>query len=193
MYKYYNAHPKGFWLDDCIDRAIAVTTRMDYSTVQKERKSYGSIISDQRRYSVGDPRIYIEDVLGAKRFVFSRRGPWKMTGERFSKTYKNGRYILDMGWHFAACVGGVLLDTWDPSGETVLAAYLVTPVKEEQNINLRFCYTVTKVTEEEKSVTFYDGNGKCSTKTLLGDDAVSYIKNLEKRGYPDMTNAREWL
>ncbi len=193
MYKYYNAHPKGFWVDDCIDRAIAVATRMEYSEVKDGLCEQNRIDQERGLATSKDPRRFLEDSLGAKRFVFSNRGPWKMTAERFSKSYRNGRYILDMGWHFAACVNGVLLDTWDPSDETVRAAYLVTPVKDEQKITLRFCYTVSKVTDDETSVTFYDGNGRSTAKTLSKDDAENYIESLKRRGYPDMTDAREWL
>ena len=193
MYKYYNAHPKGFWIDDCVCRAIAVASRMDYCDVEDALRAQKAIDREKGIDSSNLPRSFLEDILGAKRFAFSRRGPWKMTAEKFSKTYKSGRYILDMGWHFAACVNGFLLDTWDPGAEVVLAAYLVEPVKDEQKINLRFCYTATRVTDEEISVTFYDGNGRASAKTMPTDDAAAYIESLKKRGYPDMTNAREWL
>lgn len=193
MYKYYNAHPKGFWVDDCIDRAIAVATRMDYGEV-KDGLNFQRRMDEEKGFaSTKDPRSFLENVLGAKRFAFSRRGPWKMTAERFSKTYKSGRYILDMEWHFAACVNGVLLDTWNPSDEIVRAAYLVTPVKEEQKINLRFCYTVHNVADDKISVTFYDGNGHSAAKTMPKEDAAEYIESLERRGYPDMTDAHDWL
>ena len=193
MYKYYNAHPKGFWIDDCVDRAIAVTTRMDYADVVNARTAYKKSELSRASYSAGDPRRYIEEGLGAKKFVFSRRGPWKMTADRFSKTYKSGRYILDMGWHFAACVGGVLLDTWDPGDEIVQAAYLIEPVNETQKITLRFCYTKRRLDDGMVGITFYDGNGRTSAKTLSESDADAYVESLEKRGYPDMTDAAEWL
>ena len=193
MYKYYNAHPKGFWIDDSVTRAIAVTSRMEYTKVSQARTAYKSREISCGIDGFGDPRRYIENSLGAKKISFSRKGPWKMTAERFSRTYRIGRYILDMGWHFSACIDGVILDTWDCSDELITAAYLITPVNDEQKINLRLCYTTCDVGDGEVSVTFYDCNGRMTSKTMSESDALLYVDALERRGYPDMTDADKWL
>ena len=194
MYKYYNAHPKGFLLDDCINRAISVTAKMEYFAVcealGRQKKASGA----EELYGGDNPRGYIENVLGAEKISFKRRkGLWRVNGARFCKMYPRGRYILDMGGHWSAVVDGILLDTWDPSDEYVLAAYRVTPTSETRKINLRLCYTVQEISDEEVNVTFYDANGRFTPKTLSREDAEVYIESLEKRGYPDMTDADKWL
>ena len=36
MFQYYNAHPYQLEVDDCVKRAITVTTGMDYMDVQRK-------------------------------------------------------------------------------------------------------------------------------------------------------------
>ena len=36
VYKYFNAHPKGLSVEDCVKRAITVAAQMDYMEVQRE-------------------------------------------------------------------------------------------------------------------------------------------------------------
>jgi hypothetical protein len=183
MYKYYNAHPKGLWIDDCLKRAIAVTTRMDYSDVLRKLDDFKS----------NEEMHFVEDVLGAKRIKYPSRGVGKMTASRFCKIHRRGRYILEMQGHFTACIDGILLDTWDPSDEVVLSAYRVAAMKDEPMIRLRLCYTVCFLDEENTNVTFYDSNGRFTSKTLSAQDASEYIESLQRRGYPDMTEADKWL
>ena len=194
MYKYYNAHPKGFLLDDCLNRAISVTARIGYGEVNEALKLRLKASGGEEISIEGNPRAYIEGVLGAKRISFERRkGFMRVTGAKFCKMYPRGRFILDMGGHWSAVVDGILLDTWDPSDECVVAAYRIMPATQTMRINLRLCYTAQKISDEEINVTFYDANGRFTPKTLSREDAEIYIESLEKRGYPDMTDADKWL
>ena len=194
MYVYYNAHPKGFHVDDCVKRAISVTARMDYMEVQRELNRYKRASGAELFYSERNPHAYVERVLGAKRISFAhRKGIMRMTAAKFCKAYPKGRYILDMEGHWSACINGILIDTWDPGDEVVYAAYLVTPVNEKQNITLRFCYTHQRLSDDEINVTFYDGNGKFVSKTMTAEDAEIYTDSLKKRGYPDMTDREAWV
>ena len=194
MYKYYNAHPNGFLLDDSIKRAVSVTARIDYINVEVALNKCKKASGSELFYSEREPYAFVEHILGAKKISFAhRKGIMRMTAAKFSKAYPHGRYILDMGGHWSACINGVILDTWDCSDERVIAAYSVTPVNEEQRITLRFCYTVQRLSDEETNVTFYDGNGRFTSKTLNSEDAEFYIDSLKKRGYPDMSDTAEWV
>ena len=194
MYIYYNAHPKGFLLDDSVKRAISVTARIDYAEVGRILNCCEKVSGDELYYSERNPRAYVEQVLGAKKIDFThRKGIMRMTAARFARTHRKGRYILDMEGHWSACINGNLIDTWDPCDERVLAAYLVTPVNAEQSITLRFCYTAQRIGDDETNVTFFDGNGRFVSKTMNNEDALGYIESLNKRGYPDMTNREVWV
>lgn len=196
MYKYYNAHPKGMLVDDCVKRAICLTSRKDYNEVQRELNAYKKVTGAKKFYSDGNPRRYVEDVLGAERISFSGLVGFKrITAEQFCKMYPQGRYILSMAGHWSACINGNILDTWDCSDEYVNSAYAVTPVSDTPSAapRLRFCYTVQKISDEETNVTFYDGNGQFVSKTMYAEDARIYADSLSRRGYPDMSDAEEWL
>ena len=193
MYKYYNAHPKGFWINDSDKRAVALTTRLDYAEVEKMMNEYKSRSIDEETALSDSTFSFVEEVLGAKKMNFSKLSPIKMTAERFCKTHRRGRYILEMEGHRSACINGILLDTWDPSDEIVLAAYKITPLRPEQTVKLRLCYTVHDFSEYEMGIVIYDGNGRSLSKTLSREDAGEYIKTLKKRGYPDMTNISDWM
>ena len=196
MYVYYNAHPKGLIVDDCVKRAITVTTRKKYMQVQKELGDYKKVTGAKRFYSDGNPSRYVEEVLGAKKMNFtSLAGLRRMTAEKFARSHPEGRYILSMSGHWSACVNGNIIDTWDCSEEFVNSAYAITPVSDAPMDKpiLRLCYTVQSVGDDDKNVTFYDGNGMFVSKTLPGDDAEVYIASLRKKGYPDLTNLEEWL
>ena len=194
MYKYYNAHPKGFLLDDCLNRAISVAARIDYSEVSGELSRQKMVAGAERTCNENSPQFYIENVLGARKISFERRrGIMRVTAAKFCKIYPHGRYILDMGGHWSAAIDGILFDTWDPSDEYVLAAYSVNPLSEKKNIRLRLCYTVQRISDDEINVTFYDANGRFTSKTLNTEDANAYIESLNKRGYPDMSDAGKWL
>ena len=67
MYKYYNAHPKGFLLDDCINRAISVTAKMEYFTVHEALGGRKKASGAEELFGGDNPRGYIENVLGAEK------------------------------------------------------------------------------------------------------------------------------
>jgi hypothetical protein len=189
MFIYYNAHPKGLLVDDCINRAISVTARMDYTDVAKQLDRY------KRNNDNGCNSRYVEEVLGARRVDCGRGWRKRVTAAQFCKSHPNGRYILDMSEHWSACIDGNLIDTWDCGGEYLSSAYAITPVNEAKTnkILLRLCYTARRISDELTRVTEYDGNGQCASRTVSREDAEDYIKKLQKRGLPDMTNVVDWI
>ena len=121
MYKYYNPHPKGLSVDDCVKRAIVVVTGRDYTVVQRELNEYKKITGAKSFNSVKNLR-YVEDVLKAKKIPLNKQ----LTAKEFCQSYPCGRYILDMDEHWSACVDGCIYDTWDCRSEKVNYAYEIT-------------------------------------------------------------------
>ena len=128
MYTYYNAHPKGLSVADCVKRAITVAAQMDYMEVQRELNRYKKITGAKAFNSDYNPHKYVENVLhGVKMSFPAEKGKPRMNGQRFCESYKKGRYILNMAGHWSCCIDGVIYDTWDCSLKTVYTAYKVTP------------------------------------------------------------------
>ena len=124
-FKYFNAHPKGKIVGDCVKRAIATATEEDYMEVQR--------MLNRVKREVGALEFNDDKVL----YTVIRRQGWqiqsfpaekgkpRMNGKRFCKAYPKGRYILQMAHHWTACVDGVIYDTWDCSEKCVYRAYKV--------------------------------------------------------------------
>ncbi len=196
MYKYYNAHPRGLIVDDCVKRAITVTARMDYGEVSRELNRYKKVTGASSFNSDYNPHRYVERVLKAEKIGFPMtKGSKRITAEQFGELYSRGRYILTMAGHWTACVDGVIFDTWDCSKNYIYSAYEIKTAKsfERSDPVLRFCYTVHRISSGEYEVTFYDGNGKFVTQTLNDAAAKQYIDHLSARGFYDMTDMEELL
>lgn len=127
MVIYYNAHPKGLRVKDCVKRAITKATGIDYMEVSRELNRLKSITKTQKFNERKNCNEYVEKVLGGKKMSFSAvKGQSRMSGKLFSETYNKGSYILNMAGHWSCCVDGVIYDTWDCSGKCVYTAYDMT-------------------------------------------------------------------
>ena len=49
MYQYYNAHPKGLLVGDCVKRAITVATQMDYMEVQRALNRHKKVTDEMSK------------------------------------------------------------------------------------------------------------------------------------------------
>ena len=129
MYKYYNAHPKGLLVGDCVKRAITVAAQMDYMDVQRELNRYKKVTGAKSFNTDYNPHKYVENVLHGIKLSFpAEKGKPRMNGKRFCESHKKGRYILNMAGHWSCCVDGVIYDTWDCSEKCVYTAYKVKSV-----------------------------------------------------------------
>lgn len=125
-YQFYNAHPKGLFVGDCVKRAICKATGMDYMEVQRELNRHKKVTGAKEFNSDYNPHHYVETVLHGVKLSFPAvKGQPRMNGERFCESYKKGRYILNMAGHWTCCVDGVIYDTWDSSSKCVYTAYRV--------------------------------------------------------------------
>ena len=151
MYTYYNAHPKGLLVGDCVKRAISKAANMDYMEVQRELNRHKKVTGCANYYDHNHGTHYVEHVLHGVKLSFPAvKGKPRMNGERFCKAYPKGHYILSMAGHLSCCIDGVIYDTWDCSDKCVYCAYKVEPETKYFKIlkdNDTYCAHVTNETE----------------------------------------------
>lgn len=124
-FEFYNPHPKGKLVPDCVKRAICKTTGTDYMEVQRNlnrlKRELGADEFNDRRV--------LDEFIKRNQFLIlsfpAKKGQPRMNGERFCKAYPKGSYILQMAGHWSSCVDGVIYDTWDCSEKCVYRAFLV--------------------------------------------------------------------
>lgn len=125
MFVYTNPHPKGLHTDDCVKRAIVLTTGKDYKEVQRELNQLKNRIG-AKHYNDGKVwKHYMKENNFIKLSFPAVAGEPRMDGHRFVEEYKSGAYILHMAKHLVAVVDGNLLDTWDSRDKCVYNAFKV--------------------------------------------------------------------
>lgn len=125
MYEYYNPHPKGKNVGDCVKRAVCKAMNMDYMDVQRMLNRIKNDIGakDFRRLSV---RVELARREGWGHIVYDKWGDDSMMdAETFQKEHPKGTYILNMKRHCVACVDGMLYDTWDSSKRGVSDVWVI--------------------------------------------------------------------
>ena len=126
MYQYFNAHPKGKIVGDCVKRAITKATGMDYMEVQRQLNRYKKVTGASSYNTDYTPHKYVENVLHGVKLSFpAKEGQKRMTAGTFSEKYAQGKYILNMAKHWSCCVDGIIYDTWDCTEKCVYTAYRV--------------------------------------------------------------------
>lgn len=112
MYQYFNAHPKGKIVGDCVKRAITKATGMDYMEVQRQLNRYKKVTGASSYNTDYNPHKYVENVLHGEKLSFpAKAGQKRMTAGTFSEKYTQGKYILNMAKHWSCCVDGIIYDT----------------------------------------------------------------------------------
>ena len=182
MYKYYNPHPKGLLTDDCVKRAIATVTGMNYSIVRRELNKYKAVTGAKAFNSIRNLR-YVEDVLKAKKIALND----KMSAEEFCRKYPCGRFVLDMDEHWSACVDGCIYDTWDCGKERVNFAYEFinlpyTPPNLKNQV-YKYCCTSEKISDLKTSIRIYDGNGNFTERIIPTELTAGYVRCLQDSNY----------
>ncbi len=126
MYQYYNAHPKGKLVGDCVKRAISKAANIPYKEVSLQLNRYKKVTGAKTFNEMTNDVPFIENVLHGQKMSFPAvKGKPRMNGERFCEAYPIGSYILQMAHHLTACVDGVIYDTWDCSEKCVYRAWKV--------------------------------------------------------------------
>ena len=179
MYCYYNAHPKGLFVDDCTKRAITVTTRRDYMEIQRQLNHCKQQTGADCFYSCGNPHYFVEKVLECPKIPVDN-----LTVDQFCKRYPTGRYVLDLEGHWTAAVSGDIYDTFDCLSEKVNFAYDMSCalIDAPMPIPKGGCFTAHKAENHQIRITFYDANGARSHRLIPADHLPGYQQCLMDYG-----------
>lgn len=181
MYQFYNAHPKGLTVGDCVKRAITLASGMNYMDVQRELNRHKKITGAKAFNSDYNPHHYVETVLKAKKLSFPAvKGQRRMNGERFCKAYPKGSYILTMANHWSCCIDGIIYDTWDCSDKCVYTAYAFGPYEEAP---LKNSYVVKPSHKDNYIITIYNNKGESYKEELNSSELKGFLRALDICGY----------
>lgn len=126
MFKFYNPHPQGKFVDDCVKRAITKATGKDYLEVQRELNRYKKVTKAKEFNENKNWKPYVEKVLGGVKISFPAvKGESRMNGYSFPEQYPEGTYLLRMAGHLCCCKDGVIYDTWDCRCKCVYNAWKI--------------------------------------------------------------------
>ena len=148
----FNAHPEGKRVNDCVKRAISLVAQMDYHQVSLELNRYKKITGATKFNSDYNPHKYCENVLKMKKLSFpAESGKARMNGDRFTREYPKGRYILNMAGHWTACIDGKIYDIWDCREKCVYTAYQMLGDEEIKELQKQEEIAKKKSEEERKA------------------------------------------
>lgn len=125
MFEFYNPHPDGKFVGDCVKRAFCKVTAEPYREVQKQLNAIKREIGGE---AYNDNRVWQEFIKRHGWFKInfpSKRGERMMDGFTFCEEFAKGTYVLSMAGHLCACVDGVIYDTWDCRSKCVYTAFRV--------------------------------------------------------------------
>lgn len=127
MFNFYNPNPKMKREDDCVIRAIAKATGLDWDSV------YARVVAQGYEAKAMPSTNHVWSALlrklGFKRRTIPNTCPDCYTVADFCKDNPQGVYILATGSHVVTAIDGNYFDTWD-SGEEVPVIYFT---KEQVN------------------------------------------------------------
>lgn len=188
----YNAHPYNLRTNDCVKRAVSLTTGMAYELVDKGLSEHKKVTGVRSFYNNPNPQSYVENVLKFPRVKINEDANGKrITVGKFARQHPSGRYILSLSGHWTACIDGTVYDIWDTTGEAVLSYYEITRF-EKIVVEKKFCY-IARTEGNNMFVTVYDGNGMFSTKKLSLTDGREYIENLYARSFFNFDEMGEYI
>lgn len=125
-FKFFNIHPKGKKVGDCVKRAIALATDTPYMEIQRELNKYKKVSGQEKFNSNKNWEPFVVKVVKGQKISFpAKTGERRMYIEEFCKTYPEGRYIIRMAGHLTCVVDGCCYDTWDCTEKCVYKAYRV--------------------------------------------------------------------
>lgn len=124
-FKLFNAHPKGKRVGDCVKRAITVAEGRDYNEVKRDlnrlKRSLNAKAFNQKKVWKRYMKNNNYEIL---KFP-AEKGKPRMNGDRFTRAYPKGTYILSMAKHLSVSVDGVIYDTFDCREKCVYQAFKV--------------------------------------------------------------------
>jgi len=125
---YFNPHPQGKRVNDCVKRAFVAATGKSYHEIKLEVNRIKKITKEKDFNSKKNYKYYVEKILKGVKISFpARLGEPRMTGKKFVKLYSKGIYILNLAHHLVTVVDGQILDTWDSSDKCVYNCWKIMP------------------------------------------------------------------
>ena len=115
LYVYYNPHPEGKKVQDCVKRALTKATNKGYKEIQLELNRYKKLTKAKKFNERKNWVPYVEKVLKAQRlygFVNIKIG-------EFCKKHPKGIYIINCRKHVVTVENGKLYDTWNSSFKAI--------------------------------------------------------------------------
>lgn len=117
MYRYYNANPKQYNIEDCTIRALSVAEGISwdeaYNVLSNSARKYGLMQSDVKA---------IEQFLDLK---YDSVPIYEDTVGEFIKNHKKGTYLITMRGHITVLKDGINYDTFDSSERNIWNAWKV--------------------------------------------------------------------
>lgn len=116
-YKFYNANPKGLFIDDCVLRSISVAEGISWRECQK-KLSYFSNKEGRLLNEV----VFVEDYLDKR---YPRKCFKNMTVGEFATTCPKGNFVVVMRGHITAILNNVIVDTFDCSNRIMTCCWKI--------------------------------------------------------------------
>lgn len=124
-YKFYNPHPEGKKVGDCVKRALTLATNKDYKTVSLELNRLKKVTGAKKFNDNNNWKEYVK-LQGWEKLSFPAiAGQPRMNGHRFVENYPKGTYLLRMSKHLVTVKDGIIYDTWDCRDKCVYNAWIV--------------------------------------------------------------------
>lgn len=117
LYKYYNANPKGLFIDDCVLRSISVAEGISWEVCHKKL----SRLANEESRLLNDV-IFVEKYLDSN---YPRKCIKNMTIGQFANVCPKGHFVVTTNGHITAIIDNVIVDTWDCSKRKMLCCWQI--------------------------------------------------------------------
>ena len=107
MWRYYNANPKGFLIDDCVLRSISVAEGISWKECQEKLSS----LANKEAMLLNDV-IFVEKYLDKR---YPRKCYKNMRVGEFARICPKGHFLVTMDGHITAIIDNIIVDTFDCS------------------------------------------------------------------------------
>lgn len=119
-FRYFNANPDKSVEEDCVTRAISVSSKIPYRSISRLLEITAKE-HDCDKLCVCCYHHLLEDILGY-RVIFPKG--YKTVGE-IADMYENNAIIVRIDGHLTTCMYGTCVDIWDCTDEKVDCFWIV--------------------------------------------------------------------
>lgn len=122
MFTYYNVRPDGKYENDCVCRAIAIATGLNYNAVNK-LLSVTAYLNDCDKLCICCYHYLLEDLLGYQCIKCKHFENKKV--KDIAKLHKSDKVLIRIEGHLTVSIYGNVLDIWDCTNEKVDCYWLI--------------------------------------------------------------------